>query len=263
MSLIEAILLGALQGITEFLPVSSSGHLAIASSFIDGLDRTNMLYETLLHCATMLAIIIYFRKRIGLIIKAFFGIFIKKYQLTYFENKRFLWGIIIASIPTAIIGLLLESIAISFLQTTLAVGYSLIITSIILVISDRYSPKGKLTASKSLVIGIVQGISVLPGISRSGSTIVASVLLGVNREEAAEFSFLISLPAIFGATLLQLRDVSVSSVPYLQNYIIGMIVAFFVAFISISFMLYFVRTAKLTYFAIYCLILGIITVIFL
>lgn len=263
MSLIEAILLGVLQGITEFLPVSSSGHLAIASSFIDGLDRSNLLYETLLHCATMLAIIIYFRRRIVLIIKAFFGIFIKRYQLIYFENKRFLWGIIIASIPTAIIGLFLEHIAISFLQTTLAVGYSLIVTSIILVISDRYSPKGKLTTSKSFLIGIAQGISVLPGISRSGSTIVVSILLGINREEAAEFSFLISLPAIFGATLLQVQDVNLSSIPYLQNYIFGMVAAFFTAFISITFMLYFVRNAKLIYFAIYCLILGMVTVIFL
>ncbi len=262
MSLLEAVILGVLQGVTEFLPISSSGHLAIASHLID-LQKEDILYETLLHFATMLAIIIYFRKRILLIFKAFLGVFFKRYSMIYFENKRYLWGIILASIPTGIIGLALQNTVIGVFQSTTIIGYALVLTSIILYVSDKFNPTGKVTTKSAIIIGIVQGLAVFPGISRSGSTIAMAVMLNINRREAAEFSMLISLPAILGATLLQLKDIDKSSLIDMNIYLFGMGAAFITALFAISFMLYVVNNAKLTYFAVYCLLAGIATIIFL
>ncbi len=262
MTLLEAVLLGILQGITEFLPISSSGHLAIASHLID-LQKEDILYETLLHFATMLAIIIYFRNRIILIIKAFLGIFFKRYGMVYFENKRFLWGIIFASIPTGIIGLALQNTVVGVFQSTTIIGYALILTSIILYISDKFNPIGKLTVKSSIIIGIIQGLAVFPGISRSGSTIATAVMLNIDRREAAEFSMLISLPAILGATILQLKNINPASLTDINIYLFGMGAAFITALFAISFMLYVVRKAKLTYFAVYCLLAGVATIIFI
>lgn len=263
MNIFEALFLGVLQGITEFLPVSSSGHLVIAQYFMEGFKQPGMLYDTLLHLATLLAVLIFFRKRVALLFKAFFGIFIQEYSIYYFENKRFLWGIIIASVPTALIGLYLEQYVISCFKSPAPVGYALILTSILLIISDKFKGEGHLTTGKSIIIGIVQGLAVIPGISRSGSTIAAGVILGIRREEMAEFSFLLSVPAIIGATILQLEHLSVVSPTELMIYTVGMAGAFVSGIIAIGFMMYFVRNAQLKYFALYCLLAGIISVVVL
>lgn len=263
MSVLEAIFLGILQGITEFLPVSSSGHLTIAQYLMKNFEQPGMLYDVLLHCATLLAILIFFRKRVGLLIKAFFGIFIKRYSVYYFENKRFLWGIVIASVPTAIIGLCLEKYVMEYFQTPVPVGYALILTSFILITSDRFRENGRITPGKSLIVGIVQGIAVIPGISRSGSTIAAGLMLGIKRDEMAEFSFLMSVPAILGAALLQLRHAESVPVSGIAAYGAGMAAAFISGMVAIGFMMYLVRSAQLKYFAIYCLAAGIISVVFL
>lgn len=262
MSVINAIVLGILQGLTEFLPVSSSGHLAIGKYFLD-FDTPDLLFDVMLHVATLLVVIIYFRRRVYLIIRAFFGFFLKRFQKDYFENKRFLWGIIIASIPTALIGLAFEKYALAYFETVVFVGYALIITSLILIISDNFNGGGKITAGKSILIGIAQGLAVTPGISRSGTTIAVSCMLGIEREEAAEFSFLLSIPAIFGAVLLQLKDVSITSVDILIPYGAGMLAAFISGITVIGLMMYIVKKAQLKFFAVYCLILGLIVVIFL
>jgi len=259
----DAIILGLIQGLTEFLPVSSSGHLVIAQSLIKGFSQPGLLFDTLLHFATMMAVIIYFRKRLSKIIKAFFGMFIRKYRIDYFENKRFLWGIIIATIPTGIIGLSLEKYAEKLFSSTVYVGYALILTSIILYLSDRYSGKLPVDGKSSFLLGIVQGLAVIPGISRSGSTIAAAIFLGVKREEAAEFSFLISIPAIFGATILQLRKIDISMISDLNSYLIGMLVAFISGLIALAVLIPLVKKGRLTIFAIYCLIVGFITVVWL
>ncbi len=263
MSVLEAIFLGILQGVTEFLPVSSSGHLTIAQYLMKNFEQPGMLYDVLLHCATLLAVLIFFRKRVGLLIKAFFGIFIKRYSVYYFENRRFLWGIVIASAPTAIIGLCLEKYVMEYFQTPAPVGYALILTSFILITSDRFRGNGRITPGKSLIVGIVQGIAVIPGISRSGSTIAAGLMLGIKRDEMAEFSFLMSVPAILGAALLQLRHAESVPVSDIAAYGAGMAAAFISGMAAIGFMMYFVRSAQLKYFAIYCLAAGIISVVFL
>ncbi len=263
MSVAESIILGLLQGLTEFLPVSSSGHLTLVQSLMDGFNQPGMLYDTLLHCATLLAVLIFFRKRVSLLIKAFLGIFFHKYNAYYFDNKRFLWGIIFASIPTGIIGLFLEQYVTTFFKMPIAVGYALIFTSLILLISDNFKGNGNITLGKSIIIGIVQGIAVIPGISRSGSTIACGVILGIKREEIAEFSFLMSVPAILGATILQSRYLESVTGEELVVYGIGMLAAFISGLIAIGFMLFFVRNAQLKIFALYCLLAGIFSVIFL
>ncbi len=262
MSITNAIILGILQGLTEFLPVSSSGHLAIGKYFLD-FETPDMLFDVMLHVATLLVVLIYFRKRVFLIIKAFFGIFLKRFQKDYFENKRFLWGIIVASIPTAIIGLAFEKYMLVYFETIVFVGYALIITSILLVISDNFNGRGKITAGNSIVIGIAQGLAVTPGISRSGTTIAVSCMLGIERDEAAEFSFLLSVPAILGAMILELKNVTISSIDMLIPYGAGMVASFISGLVVIGIMMALIRKAQLKLFAIYCLILGLIVVIFL
>ncbi len=261
MSILEAVVLGILQGLTEFLPVSSSGHLAIGKYTL-GLSEPDMLFDVMVHAATLLVVLIYFRKRVGLIIKAFFGIFFKRYHKEYFENKRFLWGIILASIPTAIIGLFFQKYVIHYFNAIIFVGYALIVTSLLLVISDRFKGRDKIDMPRSLLIGIAQGLAVTPGISRSGTTIAVSTMLGIERQEAAEFSFLLSVPAIIGAVILQIKDVTIDT-SLLVPYGAGMIAAFVSGFLVIGIMMDFIRKAQLKFFAIYCLVLGLIVVIFL
>lgn len=259
----EHILLGIIQGLTEFLPVSSSAHLVIVQSLFKKFSQPGLLYDVMLHFGTFCAVILYFRKRIGKILQSFFGIFTPKYRITYYENSRFLWGIILASIPTAAIGLYLESYAETFFLITSISGYGLIFTSVLLYLSDRFKQKGEITGLKSFLSGIVQGIAVIPGISRSGSTITALIFMGVKREEAAEFSFLMSLPAIFGATLLQMRHLEVLDKNMILTYLFGTVTAFIFGLFAIHIMLMFVKKASLKIFALYCLILGIVTVIWL
>lgn len=263
MSILESVLLGLLQGFTEFLPVSSSGHLTIAQSLIDGFSQPGLLYDLLLHFATLFAVLIYFRKRVGVLIKAFFGIFFNRYNSYYFENKRFLWCIVVASIPTAVIGLFLEQHVTDIFKSTISVGYALIFTSILLIISDNFQGRLSININNSFILGIIQGIAVIPGISRSGSTIAIGVMMGIKRDEIAEFSFLMSVPAILGATILQVMKVDYISTNELIVYGFGMLSAFISGLIAIGFMLFFVKTAKMKFFAVYCLLAGIFTVIFL
>lgn len=260
MTFIESVLLGILQGLTEFLPVSSSGHLSIAQALMD-FKQPGLLFDTLLHCATLVAVLIFFRRKVAVLFKAFLGIFFKRYGVYYFENKRFLWGIVIASVPTAILGLTLEKTVMASFDNPTFIGYALILTSVILVVSDSFKSRGRITLPKSFIIGIVQGIAVIPGISRSGSTIAAGVMLGVNRDEMAEFSFLMSVPAILGATLLQFKHVGEVASSEIPVYASGMAAAFISGMFAISFMIKFVKKAELKVFAIYCLIAGIFTVV--
>lgn len=261
--MIQYIMLGILQGLTEFLPVSSSGHLVIAQSFVQGFQQPGLLFDICVHFATFCAVIIYFRKKIFVLLKALLGFVFLKYRVTYFENRNMLWGVIIASIPTAVIGLYFNSIAETLFASTSYVGYALIFTSLLLVFSDRVTAKGMIDSPKSFLVGVMQGFSVIPGISRSGSTIAVALFLNIKREEAAEFSFIMSLPAVFGATLLQAGNVSSLDTALVSPYLMAMLGAFFSGLFAIFLMMQLVKKARLGYFAVYCLVLGIITIIWL
>ncbi|XOB65702.1 undecaprenyl-diphosphate phosphatase [Deferribacteres bacterium DY0037] len=263
MSITTAVILGIIQGLTEFLPVSSSGHLVLAQSLIKDFQQPGMLFDTLLHGATLGAVFVYFRRRIVELILTPMGLISSDYKIIYFENKRFWWGIIVASIPTGVIGLALESRVEGIFSTPAFVGYFLIFTSLLLIVSDRYKGTGEVTGVKAFIIGIVQGISVIPGISRAGATTATGLFLGIKREEMAEFTFLMSVPAIVGAIILQSKHMSAVPAGELTAYIAGMAAAFISGIFAISFMVYFIKRANLKAFALYCLIAGIVAIIWM
>lgn len=263
MNLMQSIILGIVQGLTEFLPVSSSGHLALVQTMFEDFEQPGLLFDTLLHCGTLLAVFIYFRVRIIRLFLAFFGIFFERYNKYYYEEKKYFWGVVLASIPTAVIGLTLKEVAESMIEQPQVIGYMLIITSLLLFMSDKIKGGSGVTPIKALIIGVSQGIAVLPGLSRSGTTIFTGLGVGLSREEAAEFSFLISMPAIFGATLLQARHISSLSIHDVGIYGVGMFVAFVCGLFAIGVMMAIVKKARMIVFALYCLIVGISAIIWM
>lgn len=285
MSFFEAILMGIVQGLTEFLPISSSGHLAISRHILD-LKLDNILFEVLLHLGTLIAIIAVYKKDVlELIINGFkiIGNFFryiiisirntvsnenkKKPKIINDNNKRFVMLIIVASIPTAIIGLLLEKIIIKSFNILLVPGICLIVTGFLLYSTNKLKvgnkKEGRTSYKDAIIIGTFQGFAGLPGISRSGSTIVASLLQGLSRDFAVKFSFLMSLPAVIGAMILQLKDLPIDilkeaiSLPY----IIGMLVSALVGYLCIKLLIKLIKNNKFYYFAYYCFGVGVIVVI--
>jgi undecaprenyl-diphosphatase len=261
LNLLQALLLGVVQGITEFLPVSSSGHLAILQSAFENFKQPGLLFDTMLHLATLLALMIYFRKRIEKLVKAFLAFFMPSMKIYYYEERDLLWGIVVATLPTAIMGLSLRNAATAFFEKPAVVGYMLILTSILLYISGKQNHNERVSPVRALIVGFVQGFAVLPGLSRSGATIFAALATGISRERAAEFSFLISIPAIAGACLLEIRHLGELTLSDLPIYAAAMAAAFLTGLASIGVMMNLVRRAKLDFFAVYCLVLGIFAIL--
>ncbi len=285
MSLLQSILLGILQGATEFLPVSSSGHLALLQNLFHMDADVGVLFDAMLHLGTLIAVCIVFWKNFSNLVKAFvemirdlftnISIFFtsrgqadKHYiDLVDTAYKKFVVLIIITSIPTAVIALIVYPVVKMAQSNLLIPGVCLVITAIILLISDSARPGKKkvrrTTYKDAAIVGVAQGIAVLPGISRSGSTITACLMLGFDRTFAVKYSFLASLPAIIGANLFELRHIGsdVITGAVVGNCFVGMIVAGIVGYISIKAMLYFVQSKKFSYFAYYCAIIGIIAII--
>ena len=287
MSFLQAILMGLLQGITEFLPVSSSGHLAIFKYIFHMNTETGLLFDTLLHLATLIAVCVVYWKTVRKLIVAAVQLVIAVISnfRTWIANrsaaekipyerliddayKKFVILILITTIPTGIIGLLLRPMIEKASQSLLVPGICLVITAIILLISDNGgSGKKKIKRAKykdAALIGAAQGIATLPGISRSGTTIAACMLLGFDRAFAVQYSFLASIPAILGANLLELKDLDLSMVTgsMIGSYILGMIVAGVVGYICIKAMIMIVKSKKFSYFAYYCPSVGILCIAF-
>lgn len=284
MNIIQSILLGLIQGLTEFLPVSSSGHLAIFKNIFHVNVETGLLFDVLLHLGTLLAIcVVYWEDIRELFVEGvsilcgwiyniwvfFHNVFSKKKRkyrhVITTSYRRFVMLILISSIPTAMIGLLLKDVIESASDILLIPGICLIITSILLYILDRIPEGGKNEVSASYkdaaLIGIVQGIATLPGISRSGSTIFACRRSGFQKDFAIKYSFIMSIPAVLGSALLELRDASAFAVSLseLFCYIVGMAVAAVSGYVCIKTMLLIVRNDKFRYFSYYCFIVGVIT----
>ncbi len=286
MSMLSAIFLGLVQGLAEFLPVSSSGHLAIFKYVFHANTDTGLLFDTLLHLGTLIAVCIVYRKDIINLITAFFGmisdiiknirIFIynkknhqnKKYRrLINSAYKKLIVLILVTTIPTGIIGVLLSDVIEKASETLLVPGICLVVTAIILLLSDIKEPGDKkvkkTTYMDAGIVGIAQGFATLPGISRSGTTITACLFLGFDRAFAVKYSFIASIPAIVGANILELRHADFSSVTssMIGTYVAGMIVAGVVGFICINLMIRLVKNQKFQYFAYYCAIVGILSII--
>ena len=270
LDILSAIILGAVQGISEFLPISSSGHLVLVPALL-GIE-TGLAFDTILHIGTLVAIFTFFWKDIINLIKGFIlsiidlteGVDIFKRELHRVPEKRFAWLIIVGTIPTGIMGILLKDAIETIFRGTLFVGIFLLVTAAVLYYSERHS-SGQITQKdmsfkQTLIVGICQGLAVFPGISRSGSTIASGLCLGLNREYAARYSFLLSIPAVIGAGLIQIKDIATldASVSVL---LAGFISSVIFGYLSIKLLMKMIKGWSLDIFAYYCTIIGIITII--
>lgn len=274
-SYLQAIIMGLVQGLAEFLPVSSSGHLVL-SKFILGAELgTSALFEILLHVGTLLAVFVFYWKDVLNLIKeglllikdSFLFVFKRKKFDLYLERKMVVF-IIVASIPTAILGLLMEVFLEDlFLSSVVAVGFALLVTGTMLMLI-RKMPKSDKTLEEmkgrdAFTIGLIQGIATIPGISRSGSTVTAGLFCGLDKEFAFRFSFLMSIPAILGAAVLKLMDVSIADLTANAGpYAVGMIVAAVVGYASIRWLKNLIQKDQFHYFGYYCLAVGLISIVY-
>ena len=256
---IDAIILGIVQGFTEFLPVSSSGHLELGKAILGdtSVPEESLLFTVVLHFATALSTLVVFRKDVWDIVKGLF-------QFKWNEETQFSLKIIISMIPAAAVGFFLEEQLESlFGGNILLVGAMLIVTSLLLWLADlAKNTEKKVSYSNAFVIGIAQAIAVLPGISRSGATISTSVLLGNDKGKAARFSFLMVVPLIFGKIAKDILSGDLSSeTTNLTALGLGFLSAFICGLIACTWMIHLVRKSKLRWFAIYCLLVGIVAIV--
>jgi undecaprenyl-diphosphatase len=263
------LILGLVQGLTEFLPVSSSGHLTLGAAILE-LPEEDLTFTVIVHGATALSTVVVFRKDIASLILGFF-----KKGSEGNSARRYVGLIALSAFPAAIIGLTMKD-AIEELASTQFVGAMLIVTAAILAISQKIKSSSKkgLTPRNATLIGIAQACAILPGISRSGSTIGAALLLGISRSEAAKFSFLMALPPILGANLLELKDLLESeaapvSEAVMNNshipifgYTVGALAAFAAGWAACKWMIKLVKGTNLMWFAVYCLVVGLAALLF-
>lgn len=259
MEIIDAIILGIIQGLTEFLPVSSSGHLELGKAILgeSKMPAEGLMFTVVVHFATALSTVLVFRKDI---VEIFSGLFKSKWN----EETQFAVKIFISMIPAGIVGLAFEKQLETFFGGSIVfVGFMLILTALLLYLADKARNTNQpVTFLKAFQIGIAQAIAILPGISRSGATISASVLLGVDKSKAARFSFLMVVPLILGKIAKDILDGALSmeteGIGYLTA---GFLAAFISGVIACTWMVQLVRKSKLSYFSIYCLVVGIIAII--
>lgn len=260
MEVLDAIILGIVQGLTEFLPVSSSGHLELGKAILgdQSIPEESLLFTVVLHFATALSTLVVFRKDVWEIIGGLI-------QFKWNEETRFSLKILISMIPAALVGLFFEdSLELLFGGQIQLVGFMLIITALLLYFADRAKDTKKPVSYKNaFIIGISQAIAILPGISRSGATISTSVLLGVDKNKAARFSFLMVVPLIIGKIA---KDFLSGEINFHSEGFVSMSAGFIAAFIAglaaCTWMIKLVRQSKLTYFAIYCLLVGLLAIIY-
>ncbi len=296
MSIFEGILLGVLQGIAEFLPISSSGHLQVAQSLLH-LDDVPLLFDVFLHLATLLAVVLYFRKKIWILLCAFGRLItgrkapLKVKGLDGTERtleseaavkveknwRMYILAVILATVITGAIGVvtskLIGDLSVKFVCAGFICTALLLIASALVekkrasnVVNSDVVPVNEKSPSwwQSLVIGFAQGIGTLPGISRSGSTIAGSLFCGINREAAGEFSFIVSIPAILGAFILELKDLGeVSSTVGIEALLAGCAAAFASGYIALTLLMKIIKSGKLEWFACYLIPVGILGIIFL
>ncbi|PIU44881.1 MAG: undecaprenyl-diphosphate phosphatase [Ignavibacteriales bacterium CG07_land_8_20_14_0_80_59_12] len=271
MSILNSILLGILQGLTEFLPVSSSGHLVLAESLLGIRIRGDIAFEVFLHLGTLFSIVTLYRKELLLMTESVAHTigspftFAEHYRKD--EHLRLAWYIVLATIPAVVAGLLFEHQIEATFSDPKLVADMLLITGIILFLTRFARPRveGNPRAARSFLIGIGQAVAMLPGISRSGSTISAALYLGVGREEAARFSFLLAVPVIAGAALLKSKELYAShtTLTDILPLLTGGVTAYVVGLAAIKLLLGVVRKGKLSWFAAYCIAVGITALVLL
>ena len=267
--MLQAIVLGFIQGLAEFLPISSSGHLVLGQALM-GLKEPEILFDIVLHLGTLVAVVIFLRAEIVSLIRE-----IIRLPRTLsgtagladaWKNRpifRILVMIVIGTIPTGLIGVLFKHWFEALFASTQAVGVALLITGAILFITGKIKssdrPASEFRVKDALVIGFAQGLAITPGISRSGMTICSGLFMGLERELAAKYSFLLSIPAILGAAVLHLKDIGASAFN-LPEMGAGFVAALIFGLLALAVLLKIVRLGKLHYFAYYCWLAGLVTI---
>ena len=259
MSVLQAIFLGVVQGLTEFLPVSSSGHLVFFQSLF-GLDESQVAFDVMLHLGTLLAVVVYLRADISQIVLGTWTWIRERREVE--KARLFLW-IIVASIPTGLMGILFKDWFESLFSKPKTVGMMLLVTGLVLwltrYVKGEEKGAGAMGAIDALMIGIAQGVAIIPGISRSGATISTGIFCRLNRELAGKFSFLLSIPAVLGAAFLKFRKIDTGS--EIGVTLIGMTVAFVIGLLSLKLLMKIIRAGKLSGFAYYCWAMGILMIL--
>ncbi len=269
MDILQAITLGVVQGLTEFLPVSSSGHLVLFQALL-GMTEPALFFNVSVHVGTLAAVVIFFRRDLHAIAKALVRLTVGSLQA-----RRWTWPadtrqaaacrlavlICIGSVPTAMIGLLFKQFADQIFASVLLVGILLLITGTLVWATRRIQTPGnggkQMGAFDALLVGTVQGLAVLPGISRSGATIATALFRGISRDNAARFSFLLSLPAIVGAEILSLKDLGGADIAAGWGAVAaGTAAAFIVGYLSLRWLVALIRKGRLFVFAPYCWLMG-------
>jgi undecaprenyl-diphosphatase len=263
--ILKYVFIGMVQGITETLPISSSGHLLILQELLNFKQDQNLTFEILLHFGSLIAICIFYRQTIKELLVHFFSYLFKR-NTDAKADFRLCWLIVLATLPAAITGLLLEDFITMHLTSLLTIGISLLFTSMILYIISQ-SKKGykdftDVTIMDAIMVGVMQAFAIIPGISRSGSTVSMSLARKLSIDTALRFSFLLFIPVALGATLVDLidfvkePDLSMLSIPYLLAFLASIVFTF----ISLNILIDVLKKGKLHYFSIYCFVVGLISV---
>lgn len=263
MNFLQPLILGLVQGLGEFLPISSSGHLIVTSWLFAWQDQ-GLAFDVALHWGTLIAVVIYFRRDFASLVKSFWAsLWPSQRSFATDFNQRLAWLIIIATIPAAIAGKLFEEQVATVLRSPLTVIITLSLGALIIFAVDKWGSKlrqlTELTWKNAFFIGLAQAISIIPGVSRSGATIMAGLGAGLTREQAARFSFLLSAPIILGAGLLELP--AIFNEPHLGAVAIGFVSAFIFGIAAIHFLLRYIATHNFSLFAWYRLVLAIVILI--
>lgn len=256
MSIWEAIIMGIVQGLTEFLPVSSSGHLELASYLFGIEGESNFQFSMALHAGTVLSTLLVFRSEIKRLSTGFF-------RRGMNDEKVFVFNLIISVVPVAFIGLMFnDEISALFTGNIRLVGIMLLVTAALLAFANYAKPRFRSVTPKSaFIIGIAQALAVLPGLSRSGSTISAGLLLGVKKEEVSKFSFLMALIPIIGANVLELMKTPIGEGVGMLNMAAGFIAAFVTGTLACKWMISLVNRGKLIWFSVYCVVVGVVSIV--
>ena len=267
MDIIQGIIIGIVQGLTEFLPVSSSAHLVFIQKLL-GVE-SSLAFDTFLHLGTLIAVLWFFRYDIYKMLKSWWlsigDILQGRFKEGFYEDpyKRLAWYVILATIPVGIVGVLFEDSVDALFSGALYVpAFFLFVTGTILYLSQRI-PGGEInydniTKKEALFMGLGQACAILPGLSRSGTTIAAGLTIGLNKEFAAKFSFILSIPAIFGAFILQLKDIGSAMDANFLPVLLGFIASIVAGYMAIKWMLDLVQNKSLDIFSYYCWLMGII-----
>lgn len=267
MDIIQGIIIGIVQGLTEFLPISSSAHLIFIQRLL-GVE-SSLAFDTFLHLGSLLAVLWFFKTDIYKMIRAWWlsigDILQHKFREGFYADpyKRLAWYVILATIPVGIIGVLFESQVEALFEGALYVpAFFLFVTGTILYISQRMNSGridfANISAKEALFMGLGQACAILPGLSRSGTTIAAGLVINLNKEFAAKFSFILSIPAILGATVVQMKDIGTAMDVNFAAIALGFVAAFIAGYIAIKWVLDLIQKRSLDIFAFYCWIIGII-----